>query len=95
MSEKLHPMSAEELKELVGDRKWLPLRRCGICDEVIGYAVLIGGEVVFDGSCGCTRLPGSPRPSSWQEIVDNVNRQETLAARTQILDTLLRKRPPQ
>ena len=55
------------------DIKKVPVHNCSMCDYLCGY-IIRGEEVFYDNGCGC--VWGGERPSSWQEIADDYNRNQ-------------------
>lgn len=69
-------VTAEQVREAVqkSGRTFWPLHSCSICKTPVGY-IFNGDYIGYSSACDCTRYDAGPRPSSWQDLADTVNRQ--------------------
>ena len=71
------PLSSRaiEIRELTKVERW-KLRECSICGTGLHYLISPDKQqVAFQSGCACTRSYSEPRPSSWNEIAETVDRQ--------------------
>lgn len=72
-------MDRETLVNIVysGKVRFIPVRRCSLCDEYIGYKFvkICDGSIipVFSSGCGCCGMNnGTLSERSWDEVLDLV-----------------------
>lgn len=85
MSEKY---SAEWIKEQVGDRTWLPLRECSICNSPLGY-VVEDGRVGYNSNCGCVSYTTPLRECGFEGIAESLAIQSSDEIRDRMMSRLL------
>jgi len=85
--------SAEWVQEELKGKKWMPLRRCSMCNQAIGY-IQEEGLLSFASSCGCTRGYTPAEPRSWDSIVSTLAMQSSDEIRDKIMETLKGEREP-
>jgi hypothetical protein len=88
----LRKYGAEWIKQQVGDRDWLPLRRCSLCNQTIGY-IIEHGQLYFVSACGCSSA-GSPQPRTFDAIEETLAMQSSDEIRDRMMATMLGEREP-
>lgn len=63
-------VTVEQLEDAAKDliEVFVPVRRCSICDEPVGYVVQLGA-LYFDRGCGCTRYHSPLEPRDWSDEI--------------------------
>jgi hypothetical protein len=61
-----------EQAERIGIQR-MGIRRCTICGQWVSFD-FVGGEVYFNGACGCADF-FAPRKLSWDHVADLYNEQ--------------------
>ena len=79
--------SPDWISREIGQRTWLPVRKCSMCGSEIGFAVK-GCWVWFRSDCDCSRLTAPDRLSSFLEIANLLALQGTDGDRDQLMATM-------
>lgn len=73
------PVTTEEVKEAVRQKygtNFIPLRKCSLCNETIGYYQQEDDKLWFEPSCGCGG--GKGRYETFEYLAQHVNMQDNI-----------------
>jgi len=86
----IRQFTAIQVEELVKVRqaRRLRLHRCSGCNYPCGWYFPAPGAVIFDSGCDCTPGNRGERDSSYREIAEILNMQQSELAQNQILEGL-------